>query len=151
MKKLNFENVFVIFGIAYLLVPICIFFLGWLKLFLGIVLTILFTFFGYKLYEVLKVDTNNLFNKKSILYWSIALIVICVWVYFSGIGGFSYQNDDFWARNAILRDLINYDWPVIYDLSIEPSYVTNLLGNSKVAFSYYYIFLVASSFNFKSF
>ncbi len=152
MKKLNFENVFVIFGIAYLLVPICIFFLGWLKLFLGIVLTILFTFFGYKLYEFLKVDTNNLFNKKSILYWTIALIVMCVWAFFSGIGGFSYQNDDFWARNAILRDLINYDWPAIYDLSIEPSYVTNLLGNSKVAFSYYYIFwlpvaLISKVFN----
>lgn len=152
MKKLNFENIVIILGITYLILPICIFFLGWLNIFLGIILSLLFAYFGYKLYSVLNVEKNNLFLKKNIMYWIISLILICLWVYFSGIGGFSYQNDDFWARNAIFRDLINYDWPVIYDLSLEPSYVTNLLGTSKVAFSYYYIFwlpvaLISKIFN----
>ncbi len=140
MKKLNFENIVIIFGISYLILPICIFFLGWLNIFLGIILSLLFVCFGYRIYSILKVEDNKLIKKKNLIYWIISIFLICIWVYFSGIGGFSYQNDDFWARNAIFRDLINYDWPVIYDLSIEPEYVTNLLGTGKVAFSYYYIF-----------
>lgn len=152
MKKLNFENIVIILGITYLILPICVFFLGWLNIFLGIILSLLFAYFGYKLYSILKVDENTIFKKNNLIYWLISLLLICIWVYFSGIGGFSYQNDDFWARNAIFRDLINYDWPVIYDLSLEPSYVTKLLGTSKVAFSYYYIFwlpvaLVSKIFN----
>ena len=140
MKRLNFENIAIVLGISYLILPICIFFMGWLNTFLGLILSLLFIYLGYKLYLTFKVDENNLFKKKNLIYWFVSLLLICIWVYFSGIGGFSYQNDDFWARNAIFRDLINYDWPVIYDLSIEPEYVTNLLGTSKVAFSYYYIF-----------
>lgn len=152
MKKLNLENIVIILGITYLTLPICIFFLGWLNIFLGIILSFLFVYFGYKLYSVLKVDENTIFKKNNLIYWIISLLLICIWVYFSGIGGFSYQNEDFWARNAIFRDLINYDWPVIYDLSLEPNYVTNLLGTSKAAFSYYYIFwlpiaLISKIFN----
>lgn len=37
------------------------------------------------------------------------------WVFLSGIGGFSYQNPDFHNRNAILHDLINFRWPVVYN------------------------------------
>ncbi len=140
MKRLNFENIVIIFGISFLILPICIFFLGWLNIFLGIILSLLFVYFGYRTYLILKVDDNKLFKKENFIYWIISIFLICIWVYFSGIGGFSYQNDDFWARNAIFRDLINYDWPVIYDLSLEPEYATGLLGTNKVAFSYYYIF-----------
>ncbi|WP_027205180.1 hypothetical protein [Butyrivibrio fibrisolvens] len=33
----------------------------------------------------------------------------------SGIGGFVWQRTDFHARNALLHDLIDYSWPVIYE------------------------------------
>lgn len=42
-------------------------------------------------------------------------MVLLIWVLLSGIGGYAFQNPDFHARNALLNDLINYKWPVIYN------------------------------------
>ena len=134
-----FDKIFVFLGLTYLFLPILVFFNTFLNLW-GILFSIVFVYFFFKLYLSLIKKKINLFDKKTIVYWIIAIVLIMAWVYLSGIGGFAYQNDDFWARNAIYRDLINYDWPVIYDLSLEPDYVINLLGTDKVAFSYYYIF-----------
>ena len=44
----------------------------------------------------------------------ITVLVGAVWVWWSGIGGWFVQSSDFNARNAILHDLLSYDWPVIY-------------------------------------
>ena len=38
---------------------------------------------------------------------------------------------------------------LVYDLSLEPDYVVNLLGTDKVAFSYYYIFWLPIALNFR--
>ena len=146
-----FDKIFVFLGLTYLFASLLVFFNTFLNLW-GILFSIVFVYFFYKLYLSLIRKDIDLFNKKDIVYWIIAVILIMTWVFLSGIGGFAYQNDDFWARNAIYRDLINYDWPVIYDLSLEPDYVVNLLGTDKVAFSYYYIFwlpiaLISKTFN----
>jgi hypothetical protein len=37
-----------------------------------------------------------------------------LWVALSGIGGFGLQNWDFNFRNAVLHDLVDYSWPVVY-------------------------------------
>ena len=139
LKKFNTDKIIVILALSYLFVPLLVFFNTFLNL-LGILFSIVFIYFFYKLYLSLIKKEADLFKKNTIAYWAIAIVLIMLWAYLSGIGGFAYQNDDFWARNAIYRDLINYDWPVIYDLSLEPDYVVNLLGTDKVAFSYYYIF-----------
>lgn len=139
LKKYNIDKIIVILALAYLFVPLLVFFNAFLNLW-GIIFSIVFVYFIYKVYLSLISKEINLFKKKDVIYRIIAVVLMMTWVYLSGIGGFTYQNDDFWARNAIYRDLINYDWPVIYDLSLEPDYVANLLGTEKVAFSYYYIF-----------
>jgi hypothetical protein len=47
----------------------------------------------------------------------VLLCVIALWCALSGLGNFYYQSSDWAARNAIFRDLIRFDWPVIYDVS----------------------------------
>lgn len=45
-----------------------------------------------------------------------ALIIIAViWSFLGGQGNHWYQSSDWWARNAIFRDLINHRWPVVYN------------------------------------
>ncbi len=54
----------------------------------------------------------------DLIHWKQLLIgglILAVWLLFSGIGGFAYQNSDFMFRNAILRDLIQHEWPVLYN------------------------------------
>jgi hypothetical protein len=42
------------------------------------------------------------------------LLLILTWVLLTGVGGAFPQKDDMHWRNAILHDLINYQWPVRY-------------------------------------
>lgn len=150
MKKINVDKIFVGLSLTYLILPICIFLFGWLKAVYAFIFSLFFIYLAYRLLNSFS-DEVFLFKKKDIIYWLLVIIILFIWVYFSGIGGFSYQNDDFWARNAIFRDLINYDWPVIYDLAKEPDYVISMLGTSEVAFSYYYIFWLPIAFLAKLF
>lgn len=127
-------------SIFYLIFPIVIFFFGYLKLFFAIILSLILIFSFWKVYKELVKKEVNLFSKSTILFWVIVLVAVGLWTALSGIGGFCFQNEDFWARNAILRDLVNYKWPVVYDLSLQPNYLQDYIGNSSVAFVYYYAF-----------
>ncbi|MCA9417857.1 MAG: hypothetical protein KC917_16380, partial [Candidatus Omnitrophica bacterium] len=41
-------------------------------------------------------------------------VIALVWVALSGIGGLGFQNPDYPKHNAVLKDLIEKDWPVVY-------------------------------------
>ncbi|MBQ8357380.1 MAG: hypothetical protein IJX39_06170 [Clostridia bacterium] len=106
--------------IAYLLLalPTCIFALGFLKLWIGIPLALLvggayfFAIRGENLRDTEGSYTLQLSMRKCL----ILLGVVALWCYLSGLGNLYFQTSDWGARNAIFRDLIRYDWPVIYDV-----------------------------------
>lgn len=61
-----------------------------------------------------KSDTRSdlIISKK----WMIALLGVAVlWSFLGGQGNLFFQNSDWDCRNAIYRDLIYQDWPVIYE------------------------------------
>lgn len=125
-------------SIIYITIPTVLFFLGWLKTPLAILLCISFIYFIYKIYLILCRDTVNLIYKDSFPYWVFTIIICAIWLLLSGIGGFCFQNYDHFSRNAIFRDLSNCSWPVFYDLSKESETVQQSLGSDKVALSYYF-------------
>lgn len=109
MKKI--DRIIYIDSILLLVFPTILFLLGFTKNYIAIpttIITLLLTYRVFKNYE----ETNYQPNKK---YWIIACILIFIWIFFSGIGDFSFQNRDFHFRHAMLRDLIQYNWPVKYD------------------------------------
>jgi hypothetical protein len=64
----------------------------------------------------------------------LSVVVLGVWIWLSGIGGYAFQNWDHHWRNAVFRDLITYKWPVVY-----PSDVTINSDSSSVTMLTYYI------------
>ncbi len=96
----------------YLVLPVVIFFFGWLKIgwgwaFSGIVLAGMFF--------LVREQSRN--HEKIRLPWAAVLLIfltVSLWVYCSGVGGFWLQKPDWHWRNAILRDLVDYSWPVVY-------------------------------------
>jgi hypothetical protein len=44
--------------------------------------------------------------------YALAALLVIGWLLCSGAGGFGYQNDDYITSNALLKDLIQQDWPV---------------------------------------
>lgn len=95
----------------YMAIPIVLFFLTWLRWYVGILVTAVFLFGGWHLLK-------DVFNSETQLWIPIRElvavgIIILIWVYTTTI--FFYQTWDQHWRNAVLRDMCNYEWPVVYE------------------------------------
>jgi len=102
-------------SILYLTLPFILFLFGWVRLTIAIPLSLILLFTLYKL-----LFTNyreaSLWDQLPAFHWSLNtvywLLLTVLWL--SGIGGYAFQNWDHNWRNVVLRDLMNFDWPVYY-------------------------------------
>ena len=109
MKKM--DHILYINSIILIVTPVLLFFIFFLKYYIGIPMSILTLYFVFKMINNYSYQ-EIVISKKYILF---LLIVLFLWLYFSGIGNYSFQNIDFNIRNATFRDLIQYPWPVKYN------------------------------------
>ncbi|MGE5549357.1 MAG: hypothetical protein ACM3ZC_02355 [Bacteroidota bacterium] len=116
MMKITGKQVFIT-AYVYLAIPIAIFMIGWLKPLYGIPITSIISVAMFKCFKSFEILPDNNPIPKNIFFWLVITLIILLWVGLSGIGGFVFQNDDHRHRNAVLHDLIDYSWPVIYDYS----------------------------------
>ena len=119
---------------TYLALPVAIFAAGWLQWYFSLIII------GIVLYSIILSVKKHIFLQSVYVqaHWKkIAIIfaVIFLWLVFSGIGGYSYQTEDHYARNAVLKDLINHDWPVVYNFTAHQS--TSELEPGKYLLVYY--------------
>lgn len=105
--------------VAYLclLCPCLIFLIGFLKWYVGVPVALLLVVAYF--FAAIKKDTDAPEGEQGDLvlakkHFFILLGVIALWCWLAGIGNLYYQSADWWARNAVFRDLITRDWPVIY-------------------------------------
>lgn len=112
MVNIKFKNI-AISAYIYIILPIVIFFLTWLRWYIGMPMAIMLVF---GLIVLLKKDYLNNTTEISLPIKHLIGIgaVILIWNWLSGQGGFFFQTGDNHWRNAIFRDLINFQWPVIY-------------------------------------
>ncbi|MBR3630673.1 MAG: hypothetical protein IKN55_09430 [Oscillospiraceae bacterium] len=97
----------------YLSVPMYIFFFGWLKIGYALLMAAVLTaglFFAWR--AAPEIDVSQFCRKNLLRLFGVGLIAV-LWMYFSGIGGLTYQNFDHMWRNAVLTELVSNDWPVI--------------------------------------
>ncbi|MCQ2516027.1 MAG: hypothetical protein MJ094_04110 [Saccharofermentans sp.] len=122
----------------YLLLPVVIFFLGFTKLYWAIILSALTFVSAFFVIRTIDDKRTITISKKYII--GIALFCLA-WCYIAGIGEFTWTTADHNVRYAILNDVVNYKWPIIYDLSTQSNpLVLEQLGSGSVAFAYYLIF-----------
>lgn len=95
----------------YLLLPFILFCLTWLKLPIGLVITTLLIWIVWRILRRSKA-AEPLPGK----LW-VGILLLGLWVILSGVGGFAFQNQDHHVRNAVFRDLIENDWPVVFPLA----------------------------------
>lgn len=130
---------------TYIILPILIFLLRFTKPYVFLLGLIILAFlFVITIREANKsangFTNDELLTKQSISFLIGSFIILFFWIFFSGIGGFSYQNWDFWVRNPIYNDLCNMKWPIYYDLSRQGADVTSQIGSDYVAFDYYFTY-----------
>ena len=131
-------------GLIYVLLPILIFLLKFTRPYFFLAGLVLFLYLIFRFITTIDDSTgftnDDILNKKSLTFLIATLIIFCIWIYFSGIGSFSFQNWDFWVRNPIYNDLISKPWPLYYNLGEQNEYVRGLIGGEWVAFAYYFTF-----------
>ncbi len=98
-----------------LALPFIVFSIGWLKWYWSIACVLAI---GACLYFGLIRDEDHIFEEHTLeISWPVLFAIMAIaliWVWQSGIGGFWTQSEDFRYRNAIYRDILLRDWPVIY-------------------------------------
>jgi len=101
----------------YLIAPLFVFFAGWLDYGFAFLMVVMLGLACYKLWTTNVNVSSEIFNLNML--W-IAVGLATIWCFFSGVGYFYYQSWDYHFRNAVFRDLINYEWPVMYDKAHTP-------------------------------
>lgn len=148
-------------ALLFLTVPLFMFFMGYLRLSVGIPLTLIFA--GIVLFSVsdclndpngrkLSRYDNDL--KIPVSYLVGFAVTALALSFVSGTGEYIFTIQDHEYRRAILRDLVNYDWPVIYNYSTQtnPDVISFFgLASGQRAFTYYFIYWMPSALAGKMF
>ena len=136
--------------LTFLILPVFIFCLGYLRPLIGITLTV--CFLGMSAISVMECmkdpDGNRLEDQaemisipvKFLIIFAITAVAVSL---ITGVGEYVFTLQDHPYRRAILKDLVDYDWPVIYNYSTQTNpEVIRIFGlvSGERAFSYYFVY-----------
>ena len=136
--------------LAFLILPVIIFCLGYLRPLVGITLMICFA--GMCAISVMECMTDPSGNKlekqdkmiqipvRFLIIFAITAVAVSV---ITGVGEYVYTLQDHPYRRAILKDLVDYDWPVVYNYNTQTNpEVIRIFGmvSGERAFSYYFVY-----------
>ena len=98
--------------LSYLALPVAIFVLGWLHLPYALIALICLAA-GFFPWAKCTEKTPVTVPVWSLLVLAIGCVALCL---MAGVGGYGYQDGDYFKHNAIISDLFRRDWPVAYSI-----------------------------------
>ncbi|MBP5655799.1 MAG: hypothetical protein J6X33_09855 [Clostridiales bacterium] len=124
--------------LVWLAVPVIVFCAGYLKIIPAVIFSLVFAgvvFFAARGMD----DTRFEIPVRYVIAFAVAAVLVSILM---GVGEYICSLQDHSYRRAILNDLVNYKWPVIYDMSTQQNPdVINITGSSgKAAFCYYFVY-----------
>ena len=136
--------------LIFLVLPVIVFCLGYLRPLIGITLMLCFAgMCAISVMECMDDPEGNKLEKQTeminvplrflIVFAVTALAVSLI----TGVGEYVFTLQDHPYRRAILKDLVNYEWPVIYNYNTQTNpEVIKIFGmvSGERAFSYYFIY-----------
>lgn len=99
-------------AIIYCLFPVLLFYSGWLKWYFYLIAVISSCICLYKSFS--KISEKEYIELKIWLLMAI-IVISFAYAFFCGVGRLWGQTSDYPWRNAVFRDLILKDWPVLYE------------------------------------
>ncbi len=128
-------------SIFYLMVPVIIMLMTWLKIYIALPASLILSAVTVLSVRKLKdAESEYSFTIKRNTLVAFAVIALLLTILF-GVGEFVNTLDDHAYRRAMLRDLIERDWPLYYDLTKQSNPAINAyLPDCTVAFAYYLTF-----------
>ena len=125
------RNILIIISMLYVYVPVFIFAATWLRPIFAIMsclmMTLALVLYFRHLIVSMKTESDKIFSINVIF-----LVIIAIFIFLVGIicgwSGYGYQFDDWAKHNAILHDLLERSWPVIYRNNGQTSFLTYYIG-----------------------
>lgn len=113
-----------LFTISYLALPVLLFFIFWIKPIYSIILIVVF------LYSFYQYSKNSKKSYLAIPLWQLISVVIIVgiWVFISGAGGWGFQSPDLAKHSSIYKDIIENGSPTSYIYHSKKIYLSAYLG-----------------------
>ncbi len=107
--------------VAYVGLPVLIWILAWLRLPVAVVLAVALPVaaaLGWRETRAHFRQARDDREPASIAVWPLmaAALLGVVWGIYSGAGGFAFPNMDWVKHFAVLRDLVELEWPIVYKL-----------------------------------
>ena len=124
-------------SLGYLMLPSLIFYLGWFRFPLALILALGLIYAAYiNIRENIKGDPDRLSAKEILSLGVLALFLTA----YSGIGGFCFQVLDYWSHNSKYYTLFNHYWPVVFKENgqfachyfgffLVPALISKMIGN----------------------
>lgn len=143
-------KVFFLASLLFLVIPVIIFCLGYLRPLIGFTIAVCFagmTFIAFL--DCMKDPDGKLLDKRDsvieipvryLVMFAVCAVLVSL---ITGVGEYVFTLQDHPYRRAILRDLVNYDWPVIYNYNTQTNpEVIKIFGivSGERAFSYYFVY-----------
>lgn len=114
MIKLNFSKIKKIVYI-YLMLPLVSFLLFYMQSLVGFLAFLVMGAILVFLLKQKKTDEQDFCVTLSIKTIVVLGLVAIIWSFLGGMGGHYYQSGDWNWRNALYRDILYRDWPVVYE------------------------------------
>ena len=141
MNNQKKSKLLLIVSYVYILFPFLIFTVGWMKLHFSIPIVICVVICFIKIVKESPCLWIPDMNRQNIISVLFIIGIIAIWVYYSGIGKFVFQNTDHAYRNGLFNMLVEKEWPVINDHVIK----SKMPGISKTGLIYYIGFWLPSA------
>lgn len=146
-------KVFYRMALIYLTLPLLLFFIGYLRIYWAAFFTLAVgaaCALSMRSFErntdgsIPDIQERSIEIKPS--YIIVLLLLIPPLLYWAGVSEFGNCTEDHRVRYAILNDLVEYKWPVVYDFATQQNpQVAAALGSGKAAFAYYFVFWMVPS------
>lgn len=121
---------------AYIYIPVIIFLLGFLKLYIAAAVILALGFVGVRVIKHInsleKENKDDDRIKLNPIFFVFALLFLLFIGYMAGWGRWAKQSYDWNKHNAVLSDLIEKEWPVYYENEDEKSMLTYYIGQYMV-------------------
>ena len=119
------SKIILLLNLLYCYIPVFLFLLGWVKLWVAIPTSVVLCYFLYMF--IAKEESNNelYINRIVLMGGVLALFAVCL---SAGMGNWWPQVFDYEKHNAVLQDLVRFEWPVVYD-KYEKAVLTYYIGH----------------------